>query len=81
MTRIGFAYNQKPDEGAPLGGETDADATRADDEPPSTRRDAPSRTSTPPALQGAFGDDSLYVPHPAAAHAAAAPLPDDEFAE
>ena len=86
MTRIGFAYNQKPDEGAPLGGETDADATRADDEPPSTRRDAPSRTSTPPALQGAFGDDSLYAPHPAAAHAAAAhaaaaPLPDDEFAE
>ena len=80
MTRIGFAYNQKPDEGAPLGGDADADATRADDEPPSTRRDASSRTQTPPALQGAFGDDSLFAPHHPATQGAP-PLPDDEFAE
>ena len=85
MTRIGFAYNQKPDEGAPLGGDADTDATRAEDEPPSTRRDAPSRTQAPPASQGAFGDDSSVAAHrttdAGSATSTAAPLPDDEFAE
>ncbi len=41
MTRIGFAYNQKP-ESAPVS-HPDADAVDADDEPPGTRRDSGSR--------------------------------------
>jgi D-alanine-D-alanine ligase len=40
MTRIGFAYNQKP-EPAPA-----TEAVETDDEPPSTRRDLGSRNST-----------------------------------
>src|SRR5215207_2623716 len=71
MTRIGFAYNQKPDEGAPHAG-ADADAPRADEEPPSTRRDALSRSPTPPHSPGTLG--VARSAHPT-------DLPDDEFAE
>ncbi len=59
MTRIGFAYNQKPEsDPAP-------DAVEADDEPPSTRRDERSRTfnsapSTPFAAIG--GGTGLVAP-------------------
>jgi D-alanine-D-alanine ligase len=45
MTRIGFAYNLKPDPSAPLSME-DAMSSRPEDEPPSSRRDIASRTSS-----------------------------------
>jgi D-alanine-D-alanine ligase len=67
MTRIGFAYNQKP-ESPPTpspGGETDP--PRSDDDPPSTRRDARSRI---PAAPDAFGT-----------HGAPGEPADDVFAE
>src|ERR687885_351866 len=47
MTRIGFAYNQKPEFSAPRAA-ADADAAPPDEEPPSSRRDVPSRTPAPP---------------------------------
>jgi len=47
MTRIGFAYNQKPDEDAPPPAE--GEGSRPDEEPPSRRRDVASRTPEPPA--------------------------------
>jgi D-alanine-D-alanine ligase len=43
MTRIGFAYNQKPDSLAGLS--TESEMPRAEEEPPSNRRDASSRNS------------------------------------
>jgi D-alanine-D-alanine ligase len=45
MTRIGFAYNLKPDPSAPLSME-DATASRPEDDPPSSRRDIASRTAS-----------------------------------
>src|SRR5687768_12218338 len=45
MTRIGFAYNLKPDPSAPLSME-DATPSRPEDDPPSSRRDIASRTSS-----------------------------------
>jgi D-alanine-D-alanine ligase len=45
MTRIGFAYNLKPDPSAPLSME-DATSSRPEDDPPSSRRDIASRTSS-----------------------------------
>jgi D-alanine-D-alanine ligase len=45
MTRIGFAYNLKPDPSAALSME-DATSSRPEDEPPSSRRDIASRTSS-----------------------------------
>ncbi|MGH7717442.1 MAG: hypothetical protein ACREON_01175, partial [Gemmatimonadaceae bacterium] len=48
MTRIGLAYNQKPEKAAPSLLEI-SEAPRPEDEPPSTRRDVASRT-TPAAL-------------------------------
>jgi D-alanine-D-alanine ligase len=45
MTRIGFAYNQKPETPASLGG-ADVIARLAHDKPPSMRRDNESRTHT-----------------------------------
>jgi hypothetical protein len=83
MTRIGFAYNQKPDdEGAPHGG-ADADAPRADEEPPSTRRDALSRSPAPPHSPGTLGADGAAPSATLAVARSAHPtdLPDDEFAE
>jgi D-alanine-D-alanine ligase len=82
MTRIGFAYNQKPDEGAPHAG-ADADAPRADEEPPSTRRDALSRSPAPPHSPGTLGADGAAPSATLAVARSAHPtdLPDDEFAE
>ncbi len=59
MTRIGFAYNQKPES------DPATDAVEADDEPPSTRRDESSRNfnsvpSTPFAANG--GGTGLVAP-------------------
>ena len=77
MTRIGFAYNQKP-ESTPAS-HAASDAVDADDEPPSTRRDESARTfysvpSTPFATPG--GGTGLVVPvSPAPA------VTDDVFAE
>jgi D-alanine-D-alanine ligase len=53
MTRIGFAYNQKPEVSVGLTATAQNDASRPDEEPPSTRRDAESRTIRHPAS----GDD------------------------
>jgi D-alanine-D-alanine ligase len=71
MTRIGFAYNQKPDESAPHA--TDGDAAHDEAEPPSRRRDTPSRTPPPPSPGRASATGT----------ALAAPTGgiDDEFAE
>src|SRR5690242_18455133 len=49
MTRIGFAYNQKPD--SPAGLSTESETPRAEEEPPSNRRDASSRNSESSASQ------------------------------
>ncbi|HEX7020906.1 MAG TPA: hypothetical protein VF159_12890 [Gemmatimonadaceae bacterium] len=49
MTRIGFAYNQKPEPTVGLVAVEQIDAPRSDEEPPSTRRDTPSRNSHRPA--------------------------------
>ena len=66
MTRIGFAYNQKPVEEPAASIEDEAIAV-PDEEPPSRRRDAESRTALSPASTGG---------------AVASALPtDDEFAE
>jgi len=82
MTRIGFAYNQKPDEGAPHSG-ADADAPRADEEPPSTRRDALSRSPAPPPPPGSSGAGGAAPGATLAVSRGAPPTdrPDDEFAE
>ncbi len=75
MTRIGFAYNQKPESTpAPHGATAAVDA---DDEPPSTRRDQGSRNfysvpSTPFAANG--GGTGLVASAPA-------PAEDDAYAE
>ncbi len=63
MTRIGFAYNQKP------GSDPATDAVDADDEPPSTRRDESSRNfnSVPPAPFAANGGGTGLVAPPRAA--------------
>ena len=66
MTRIGFAYNEKPepaDAEIAIAGEP----VLPEDEPPSSRRDAWSRTSTAAA--------------PSAAVISASPPVDDEYAE
>ncbi|MFL5578632.1 MAG: D-alanine--D-alanine ligase [Gemmatimonadaceae bacterium] len=80
MTRIGFAYNQKP-EPSPLavaGGAEAADTSSlGDEEPPSTRRDGMSRYDAAPG-------ESLLPAAPATPGASATALaaaPDDEFAE
>jgi D-alanine-D-alanine ligase len=71
LTRIGFAFNQKP-ESVPPEGADDVEAPRPDEEPPSTRRDALSRTTASPAP----------IQRITAGAALASPLPtSDEFAE
>src|SRR5687767_12448842 len=71
LTRIGFAFNQKP-EPVPPEGADDVEAPRPDEEPPSSRRDASSRTSDSPAP----------IQRITAGAALASPLPtSDEFAE
>ena len=70
MTRIGFAYNQKPEAPELLGG-AEIEAPRGDDKPPSTRRDGPSRNT---AAASARSDASFATP--------LAPSPgDDQYAE
>jgi D-alanine-D-alanine ligase len=79
MPRIGFAYNQKPESTAVA--RPDDEATRGDDEPPSSRRDAvASRNSDAPALTevahsvsvgGNFADSARL----------ASTAADDEYAE
>jgi D-alanine-D-alanine ligase len=75
MTRIGFAYNQKPESSAPMSAD-DAEALRPEEEPPSTRRDNGSRTTASPAISGAA------VASPLVSGASATDAdPGDEFAE
>src|SRR5687768_17582663 len=71
LTRIGFAFNQKPEPVPPQGAD-DLEAPRPDEEPPSSRRDAASRTTAAPA--------PIHVI--SAGVGLASPLPtSDEFAE
>lgn len=66
MTRIGFAYNQKPDVAAL---HLDDGAERPEEEPPSTSRDDRSRDAASPAIAGALEGSPPVV------------AADDEFAE
>ena len=80
MPRIGFAYNQKPESAAIA--RPDDEAPRADEEPPSSRRDAiASRNSDAPAStelrRSASVGGNFAAPAP---HSTTAPA-DDEFAE
>jgi D-alanine-D-alanine ligase len=69
MTRIGFAYNQKPESNVGLEATARNEARRPDEEPPSTRRDDRSRNSSHPAslVDGArdsavaTGIDDIYA--------------------
>ncbi len=71
LTRIGFAFNQKPEPVQPDGAD-DLEAPRPDEEPPSSRRDAASRTTASPAP----------IQRITAGAVLASPLPtSDEFAE
>jgi D-alanine-D-alanine ligase-like ATP-grasp enzyme len=72
MTRIGFAYNQKP-EVPDRFGLTESEAHRGEDEPHSTRRDAVSRNLQSPV--SAFADARLVAP------ASLSLAADDRFAE
>ena len=53
MTRIGFAYNQKPEDSTAAGTIGAAEGMHPEEEPPSKRRDDASRTSDSPARAGA----------------------------
>lgn len=75
MTRIGFAYNQKPESIVPSFID-DSDEPRPEEEPPSTRRDALSRSPASPAPAGAAAASP-----PLSASAAAIAAAGDEFAE
>ena len=75
MTRIGFAYNQKPESIVPSFID-DSDEPRPEEEPPSTRRDALSRSPASPAPAGAAAASP-----PLSASAAAVAAAGDEFAE
>src|SRR5688572_24574600 len=83
MTRIGFAYNQKPELG-PHAAADAAEGIRADEEPPSRRRDDRSRNTIGAALHRSVGGSRS--PSPASApssssHAASALPTSDEYAE
>src|SRR5438309_3742259 len=63
MTRIGFAYNQKPEDAAALATEQ-SEVTRSEEEPPSTVRDDASRIAKAPtaaAASVASSSDDLYA--------------------
>ena len=64
MTRIGFAYNQKPEQSAALASE-ESETPRSEEEPPSTGRDDASRISQAPtasaAASAASSSDDLYA--------------------
>ena len=79
MTRIGFAYNLKPDSSAALSME-DATASRAEDDPPSSRRDIASRTSSSLAA-GKTREGEAIDSHSAGVIEALELAADDEFAE
>jgi D-alanine-D-alanine ligase len=81
MTRIGFAYNQKPELEVPVD-----ESSTPDEEPPSTRRDDTRLPHAPAARTRAGGDSASPTSSArslgAARHAApAAPSDDDEYAE
>jgi len=79
MTRIGFAYNLKPDPSAPLSME-DATPSRPEDDPPSSRRDIASRTASSLAVnEGRAGETT--DPHSASALETLELAADDEYAE
>ncbi|MGQ0712468.1 MAG: D-alanine--D-alanine ligase family protein [Gemmatimonadaceae bacterium] len=81
MTRIGFAYNLKPDPSAPLPIE-DATPSRPEEDPPSKRRDIASRTSSPLAVASRAGEmiASRRATTPETCELAATAA-DDEYAE
>ena len=80
MPRIGFAYNQKP-ESATIA-RPDDEAPRADEEPPSSRRDAvASRNSDAPASTELRRSASVGGNFAAPAHNSTTASADDEFAE
>jgi len=63
MTRIGFAYNQKPEESAALASE-ESETPRSEEDPPSTGRDDASRIPQAPAAATASvasSSDDLYA--------------------
>jgi D-alanine-D-alanine ligase len=64
MTRIGFAYNQKPEQAAALATE-ESEAPRPEEDPPSTGRDDASRITEAPtataAASAASSTDDLYA--------------------
>ena len=63
MTRIGFAYNQKPEQPAGLA-TPESDAPRPEEDPPSTGRDNTSRTHQTPTAQvveGGASANDLYA--------------------
>ena len=79
MTRIGFAYNQKPDPSAPLSIE-DATPSRPEDDPPSSRRDIASRTSSSLAVDERRAGE-MTDPRSAGALETLELAADDEYAE
>jgi D-alanine-D-alanine ligase len=79
MTRIGFAYNQKPDPSAPLSIE-DATPSRPEDDPPSSRRDIASRTSSSLAVNERRAGE-MTDPHSAGVLETLELAADDEYAE
>ena len=79
MTRIGFAYNQKPDPSAPLSIE-EAAPSRPEDDPPSSRRDIASRTSSSLAVNERRAGE-MTDPHSANALETLELAADDEYAE
>ncbi len=79
MTRIGFAYNLKPDPSAPLSME-DATPSRPEDDPPSSRRDIASRTSSSLAVNESRAGE-MTDPRSASALETLELAADDEYAE
>lgn len=79
MTRIGFAYNLKPDPSASLSME-DATLSRPEDDPPSSRRDIASRTSSSLAANESRAGE-MTDPHSEKALETLELAADDEYAE
>src|SRR5688500_15435517 len=79
MTRIGFAYNLKPDPSAPLSTE-EATSSRPEDDPPSSRRDIASRTSSSLAVNESRAGE-MTDPHSASTLETLELAADDEYAE
>src|SRR5690349_20092115 len=78
MTRIGFAFNLKPDSDA-TGPRLDTEVPRPDEEPPSSRRDNASRSSAPSTPVDGAGALPSQVGSPSVSQAVS--QIDDEFAE